>query len=391
MVGSAIFHAGKHRTGLDPTSTMRAATLKAPFQAGNDGHSASDTARAAEEPTAATGPQRSLEASSFINIGATETPMDDAFDALPMAAIVSYRDGADLRLNPPARTLLSLGDEDRLRSIEDLHAHARLVPAKGEPDTSPLRRALEGERVTATMRARVQDGDERCWAIDAAPIRREGAITGAICTIRDITERVLDEEMGDDLLGRASHDLRTPLTALKASAQLIGRGFERLDANARKRTLGLLLAQIDKLSARIDEVMDASRIRRGRIDVQAEEIDVTAILRDVASELALMPGMPQCELAVPDALTARGDRARLRQIVKRFATDAASRGTQRILIEASRADDTVTIAIEIVGERLEEARSRTARRLAKRILERLGGSARDERAERLVLTLPASA
>ncbi len=344
-----------------------------------------------EEPSNATGPQRTLEASSFANLGAPPPVKDAAFDALPVAAIISPRDGGDLVLNPLARTLLALGEADRVRSIEELHVHAVLVPAAGEPSESPLARALLGERVTTTVRARVHDGDERCWAIEAAPIRHGEAIVGALCLIRDVTERQLDEEMGDDLLGRASHDLRTPLTALKASAQLIGRGFERLDENARRRTLGLLLAQIDKLSARIDEVMDASRIRRGRIDVEPEELDVTAVLRDVASELALMAGMPKCELIVPDALTARGDRARLRQIVKRLATDAATRGTERIVIEATRTGATVTIAIEIIGERLDESRSRTARRLASRILERLGGTAHDERAQRLVLTLPTSA
>jgi signal transduction histidine kinase len=379
---------------LDPTSIMRAATLHSPPEPGNYGTSAGgehgQAGGAASDSAAATGPQRSLEASSFINLGPSGPRMEAVFDALPIPAIVAYRDGSDLVLNPPARALLSLGEHDRVRSIDELHAHVALTPVEGDPVDSPLVRAMSGERVHTTVRARVQDAVERCWVIEASPIHSSESIIGAVCTIRDITERQLDEEMGDDLLGRASHDLRTPLTALKASAQLIARGFERLDENARQRTLALLLAQIDKLASRIDEVMDASRIRRGRVDVHAEEIDVTAVLGEVIGELTAIPGMPKCELIAPGGLHALGDRARVRQIVKRLAVDAASRGTERIAIEAARVDNNVTITIDVVGEKVDDGRSRTARRLAAMVLRRLGGAAAMDRDDRLVLTLPAA-
>lgn len=373
---------------------MRAATLNSPPEAGISGTSAEDeqglAAGRGGEQAAATGPQRSLEASSFINLGPTGPRMEAVFDALPVAAIVAYRDGSELALNPLARALLSLGEQDRMRSLDELHAHVAITDPDGAAIESPLVRALNGERVSVHVRARVQDSGDRCWVIDAAPIHSSESLIGAICTLRDVTERALDDEMGDDLLGRASHDLRTPLTAMKASAQLIARGFERLDENARQRTLGLLLAQIDKLACRIDEVMDASRIRRGRIDVHAEEIDVTAVLREVTTELGGMAGMPKCELVAPDSLMAHGDSARVRQIVKRLTVDAASRGTERVVLEAARVDATVTITIDIVGERLDDGRSRTARRLAGMILRRLGGAAGVDRKERVVLTLPAA-
>lgn len=367
--------------------------MNSPPGAGNAGISAGDEpgpAGGPEEERAATGPQRSLEASSFINIGPAGPRMDAAFEALPIATVVAYRDGSDLVLNTLARTLLSLREDERVRSIDELHTHATLAHVDGVPQESPLSRALLGERVSCTVRARLQGdpGGERCWAMDAAPIHNADALIGAICTIRDVTDPTLDEEMGDDLLGRASHDLRTPLTALKASAQLIARGFERLDENARQRTLGLLLSQIDKLASRIDDVMDASRIRRGRVDVNAEELDVTAVLQEGATELGAMSGMPKCEVIAPEALKAYGDRARLRQIIKRVAVDAASRGTERIVLEASRTGDTVTIAIAVIGDKIDEGRARTGRRLAAAILRRLGGSAIVDRAQRLVLTLP---
>lgn len=366
---------------------MRAASLQTAPNEGNCGPSSQTAGARAPESEAATGPQRSLEPGSLVGLGATSGRMDATFDALPVATIVAYRDGAELLLNAAARTLLALDGATHLHSIDELDAHTPMFAADESPVLSPLSAALAGESTTDLAVSVHRDGTRR-WLLDATPIREVDTVIGAVCTIRDITERMLDEEMGDDLLGRASHDLRTPLTALKASAQLIGRGFERLDEHARQRTLGLLLAQIDKLSTRIDEVMDASRIRRGRIDVHSEDLDLSAILREIVAEIGGVPGMPACELRAPDTLLVHADRARIRQILKRLALDAASRDTERIVLEATQTDTTTALTIEVVGGGHDNARNRTARRLAAAVFARLGGSAREDRTRRLVLTLP---
>ena len=316
--------------------------------------------------------------------------MAAVFEAVPTPMVVAYRDTGELSLNPAARAVLSLEGDERLRSVAELHSLVSLVQSSGEPFASPpLTQALAGETLRAVpVRARFNERDERSWVIDAVPVREHDEIVGAVLTIRDVTERSLDEEMGDELLGRAAHDLRTPLTALKASAQLVGRGFERLDEAARARTLNLLLAQVEKLASRIDDVIDAARIRRGRYDLNPED------LPEIAKELSVTPGLPPIDVQVPEALRARGDRARLKQILARLTLDASARGSgTRILIEArpSNAANGVTITIEAVGGTTpppNDARTRTARRFAVAVLERLGGSAAEDRAHRLQLTLP---
>lgn len=313
--------------------------------------------------------------------------MDAAFEALPVATIVALRDGSKLTINARARALLKLDEGALLGSLDELEAHAKLLTETGTPLDPPLSSSLNG---TTIQQLTARAGDRR-WTVDATPFDDQGVGLGTIVTLHDITERLLDEEMGDDLLGRASHDLRTPLTALKASAQLIGRGFERLDENAKQRTLALLLGQIDKLSTRIDEVMDASRIRRGRIDVQAEPLDLAALLQEVCTEISALPGMPRCELRAKAPLRAHGDRVRVRQMLKRLAVDAAARGTSGIIVDATSTDSVVSITIEIVGESADDSRRRTHRRLATKLFERLGGTSGEDAAQRLVLTLPVAA
>lgn len=323
--------------------------------------------------------------------------MAAVFDAVPTPTIVAFRDEPELILNPAARTLLGLGECERLRSVAELDSHVQVAQQDGQSFVPPpLTRALDGETLTALpVRARFQEGKERSWSIDAAPVRDGDAIIGAVLSIRDVTERALDEEMGDELLGRAAHDLRTPLTALKASAQLVGRGFDRLDEAARARTLNLLLAQVDKLASRIDDVVDAARIRRGRYDLNPENLDLAVVLPEIARELMATPGLPPIEVSVPVGLCARGDRARLRQILARLTLDASARGSgTKLLIEAQQTGEGVTITIDAVGGTApppNDARTRTAKRFAFAVLERLGGTAAEDRANRLQLTLPGPA
>ncbi|MGZ3473189.1 MAG: histidine kinase dimerization/phospho-acceptor domain-containing protein [Polyangiales bacterium] len=326
-----------------------------------------------------TGPQRSISAAEL----AAGTFLDREamiFDALPQATVVAFRDDDALQLNPAARQLLGLSREERLRSIADLHAFIQ--------STTSLARAYEGERPDPeTIEARI-DGVNRTLNVETAPLFSAGRLAGAVCTLRDVTDRALDDEMGDDLLGRAAHDLRTPLAALKASAQLVGRGFERLDVPARARTLALLLSQIDKLSSRIDDVLDAARIRRGRFDLEPEHLDVAAELRQIVTDLRAIPGCPPIELTAQQDLPCKGDRARLRQIVTRLVYELAERTTAGgIVIRAKSTGPAIEITVESSGDIVREPKKRTARRLAESIVTRLGGCFREE-AGRVVLTLP---
>jgi len=377
---------------------MRVASFGAPDDGDSLATKGESAAISTPEAERATGPQRTLETSSFLlQSAAPAANMAAVFQAMPTPTIVAFRDSSELVVNPAALALLGLGGADRLRSIAELHSVVTIMSASGEPfDASPLSRALAGETISGLLaRARFNEDDDRSWVLDAAPVREGEQIIGSVLTIRDVTERSLDEEMGDELLGRAAHDLRTPLTALKASAQLVGRGFERLDEAARARTLNLLLAQVEKLATRIDDVIDAARIRRGRYDLNPEDLELATVLPEIAKELAVTPGLPPIEVKVPEGLRARGDRARLRQILARLTLDASTRGSgTRVLIEAQPTEQGVTITIDLIGGTTpppRDPRARTARRFAFAVLERLGGSAVEDQSHRLMLTLPPAA
>ena len=321
-----------------------------------------------------------------------------AYEAIPAPVVIAWREGP-LTLNAAARQLLGRSSTS---SVQAHHSDLTPKTPGREPMTLaelPIARALRGETVAGVrlvVRAGLSLDDDdtagdRTWTAEANPIRSGGEICGAICIYRDVTERALDEEMGDELLGTAAHDLRTPLTALKACVQLIERGLDRLDENARARTLSLLVAQVDKLSAKVDDVLDAARIRRGRVDVAPVDLDVTRELGQIIDEARRAPGALACEANIEAGLLAHTDPARLRQVVRGILLEACDRSVKGapVVVRASESPQGVEIVIETKPAR-ESSRARTMRTLARRLVERLGGRAFDTLDERgsIRFTLP---
>ena len=319
-----------------------------------------------------------------------------AYDVVPVPVVVAWRDGG-LTLNAAARLLMGEGEA---HTVDTHYERLRARCADGRAlasDDFPLGRALRGERVTGVKlivdpagisnRAPIEASaagehseSDRLWSAEASPIVQDGTIVGAVCTYRDLTDRSLDEDMADDLLATAAHDLRTPLTALKASAQLVSRGLERLEPAARERTLGLLLSQVDKLATRIDDVVDAARIRRGRVDVEPVVVDVSHELTEIVAAVAALPGAPRCETKIAPGLRAFADPARLRQIFRKLILDAGERGgsASPVVVQAgARVGGDIEIVID-VQRGAGSTRSRTARRLASMVVAKLGGVTVDE-------------
>lgn len=344
-----------------------------------------DLSRASDtEPTshlgARAGVEPSRERSASDDAGLAPEEFAAAFEAVPTAIVVALHAGGDLLFNGHARALFGATPHATLRAhVEAMRPRDGGGEPLGEAEV-PLARALGGELVEgARLLVRALDGAERRLVADARPLLRRGQPLGALCSYRDVTEAELDAEMADELLGAAAHDLRTPLTALKASAQLVARGFGRLDEATRARTLGVMLAQIDKLSARVDDLLDASRIRRGRLDVALGAVDVTATLDRLLDDLSRAQGAPRVAASIEPALTALGDGARIDQLVRRLIFELAGDGrAPEVAVEARRTPEGGA-TIRVRGATSTSARKATGRRLASVIAARLGGSTREQR------------
>lgn len=171
----------------------------------------------------------------------------------------------------------------------------RLIPKSNQAEEDHiLARIRGGERVDPIETVRVKkDGRLLDVSITVSPIRDStGRVVGASKVARDISERKRAEEKlheakvaaekasqaKDDFLALLSHELRTPLTPALAAASYLA---EHEDLLPEFREEVTAIWRNVQLEARlIDDLLDLTRITRGKIELRREAVDAHRLLRN---------------------------------------------------------------------------------------------------------------
>jgi PAS domain S-box-containing protein len=186
-------------------------------------------------------------------------------------------------------------------------------------------RVRRGERVTHHDAVRItKDGRRIDISVSVSPVTdAAGRIVGAATIAQDISERKRMEATQRDFLAMVSHDLRSPLTVIRASAQLLQRRGEYREA-----TVDTILAYADRMARLIDDLADVVRLEEGHLPLQKEPIDLVALAR------AAVAAVEQSEQHVvrveaPDELVCgEWDRMRLGQVIENLLGNALKHGAE---------------------------------------------------------------
>lgn len=130
-----------------------------------------------------------------------------------------------------------------------------------------------------------------------------------------------------DLIANVSHELRTPITALSAVLENLVDGVSEPDP----KTLRTALAQTERLSRLVSELLDLSSIEAGAFPLDREKLDVAPLFAEVVAEAevaaaALGRGVYFTSHVQPSAATVFADRARLHQVLLNLLDNAARHG-----------------------------------------------------------------
>jgi PAS domain S-box-containing protein len=196
------------------------------------------------------------------------------------------------------------------------------------------------------------DGSMRTLLVSVRPLAgRDDALIGAISAFHDVTERKdADAErerlvsalkravrVRDEFLEVASHELRTPITALTLQMDSLLRvlaGEDALEKLAPERIASrtrVVRAQLTRLSGLVENLLDVSRIEAGRLTLQLERVDLAAITSEVAARLqprALEVGSA-IDVSADHGVVGVWDRLRLDQVITNLIDNALRYGRGR--------------------------------------------------------------
>jgi len=158
-------------------------------------------------------------------------------------------------------------------------------------------------------------------------------------------------------IATASHELRTPVFSLGGFVELLE--DEELDPATRRRFLGHVSEQVERLRKLSVDLLDLSRLESGSLELRPEPVDLGELTRSVSAEfeVSLAQHDAHLELRLSPSVEAVCDPVRIAQIVRILIDNALMHtpaGT-RIVVTAGRVNGTVRLAVRDNGSGIEEA------------------------------------
>lgn len=209
------------------------------------------------------------------------------FDSIGEAVIATDQEGRIMRVNSATLELFECTEEDLLDK-----KYMTTVPAftlQGEPIDAinrPIMRSLmEGRSITETLMYVRQDGKRFPAHVTVSPIMLKGEPVGTIQVVRDVTREQEIDRAKTEFVSLASHQLRTPLTAMRWYVELVLKGRMGGLTNEQQRALEEIYDVNLRLIDLVGALLSVARIEMGALTMTPEPSDIVQLARDVAFEL----------------------------------------------------------------------------------------------------------
>lgn len=212
--------------------------------------------------------------------------------------------------------------------------------------------ALQTGELFYELRIRTVKGDIRWISVkgiilfdkDKNPVQSNGIVS-------DITERKKQEQHKDEFISIVSHELKTPITSVKAYTQILQREFEKEQHTHIAGMFGKMQMQVDKLTDIIYDLLDVSRIEAGKLQYNFAEYSFNKLLDEQVEDLRITE--PSLSISIekngPDKLI--GDPERTGQVLTNLISNAIkySPYSKKINIETSAGNGSLICCVQDFG------------------------------------------
>ncbi len=180
------------------------------------------------------------------------------------------------------------------------------------------------------------------------PIKNNGAIIKWVGTFTDIEDQKQVEKKKDEFLSIASHELKTPLTSIKAYIQLLERSLKSSSTEQIKNYIVRAQLQVGKLNELISELLDISKIESGELKLNKKTFNIQSLIESSVETIKQTQedGIIKI-LGNENALEVFADESRIEQVLINYLTNALKYSPENRTVTITRKEEDNNLIIKV--------------------------------------------
>jgi PAS domain S-box-containing protein len=215
--------------------------------------------------------------------------IDAVFSSIGEGAIATDEFGRIVRINYSALQLLGFNEQEVIGKwypsvVVAIHENGSKVNLM---DRSITKAFISGNPVIETTYYLTKKGDRLPVTITVSPVLISGRPIGAINLFRDITQEHEIDRMKSEFISLASHQLRTPLSAIKTYSHMLLEGFMGKLNKDQTQALESVVDASDRMVQLTDTLLNITRIESGSITISKSKVNLRAVAEKVIHEQLL--------------------------------------------------------------------------------------------------------
>ena len=167
------------------------------------------------------------------------------------------------------------------------------------------------------------------------------------------------EELRRDIMANVSHDIRTPITNIRAYAEMI-RDISGDNPKKRNQHIQTIIKETEFMNTLVDQMSELSQMQSGMYQLHKSNVDIVNVIHRVVDMdgPSIQEAQLQVVLDVPESLIIYADEIKITEVLHNYVTNAIkhSYNQGKITIRAFLLQDEETVRVEVIdeGEGIEE-------------------------------------
>ncbi len=260
--------------------------------------------------------------------GEQQAEAEALFTSIGDGAISTDEFGRITRVNPMAQDILGYTEKELLgewfpKKVIAVTSKDAVINLIDRPITKAF---LTGRSVSEKLHYRRKNGQKIPVAISVSPILLNGRPLGAVEVFRDITFEQEVDRMKSEFISLASHQLRTPLSAIKTYSHMLVDGYMGELTQTQKKSLRTIISGANRMNELISTLLNVTRIESGSIAVTPKMVQIDRIIDDVMKEVSMMASDKsikiRCNSTSKTSISIKTDALILKEIITNLVSNA---------------------------------------------------------------------